>query len=79
MARFHYKIVQHDGGWAYTLDGAYSEAFTSRAEAMKAVKRVVAEQHAQGEPTVIEYQDDQGEWHTENSEGNDPTDVDVGA
>jgi hypothetical protein len=27
MAHITYKIVQHDGGWAYTVDGVFSEAF----------------------------------------------------
>ncbi len=76
MARYHYRIARHDGGWAYTLDGTYSEPFASRAQAMAAVKRVVAEQHTPGDATVIEYQDDHGIWHTEASEGDDRPDVD---
>jgi len=27
MSHVTYKIVQHDSGWAYTVDGSYSETF----------------------------------------------------
>ena len=25
MTDIHYEVVQHDGGWAYQLDGVFSE------------------------------------------------------
>jgi hypothetical protein len=77
MPAFHYKIVPHDGGWAYALNGAFSEPFASRAAALAAAKRVVAEQHVPGDTTVIEYETEDGVWHTETSEGSDRPDVDV--
>ena len=77
MAQFHYKIMQHDGGWAYSLNGAFSEAFPDYSAALAAVKRVVAEQHTIRDTTLIEYQDENGQWHTEVSEGSDAPDVDV--
>jgi hypothetical protein len=27
MTHVTYKIVEHDGGWAYTVDGVFSEPF----------------------------------------------------
>ena len=39
MSHVTYKIVQHDGGWAYTVDGVFSEAFATRAAALAAAKR----------------------------------------
>ena len=30
MARVTYAIVEHDGGWAYRVDGTFSETFPSR-------------------------------------------------
>ena len=27
MSHVTYKIVEHDGGWAYTVDGVFSEPF----------------------------------------------------
>jgi hypothetical protein len=77
MARLHYRIVQHDGGWAYTLEGVFSEPFRSKSAALAAARRVAAEQHVPGDLTRIEYEDEAGQWHTELSEGNDRPDVDV--
>ena len=37
MSHVNYKIVQHDGGWAYSVDGSYSETFPSHDAALKAV------------------------------------------
>ena len=31
-----YRIVQHDGGWAYQLGDSYSETFPSHAAALAA-------------------------------------------
>ncbi|MFL5282543.1 MAG: DUF2188 domain-containing protein [Rhodopila sp.] len=77
MARIHYKVVQHDGGWAYKLDDVFSEPFRTREAAVAAAKRVAAEQHIPGDLTQIEYQDASGRWHTEISEADDRPDADV--
>ena len=29
MAQVKYAIVEHDGGWAYQVDGTYSETFAT--------------------------------------------------
>nr|WP_294521685.1 DUF2188 domain-containing protein [uncultured Rhodopila sp.] len=77
MAKIHYKVVQHDGGWAYKLENVFSEPFRSRAAALAAAKRVAAEQHVPGDSTQIEYQDENGKWHLEQSDGTDRPDADV--
>jgi hypothetical protein len=77
MAKIHYKVVQHDGGWAYKLNDVFSEPFRSRATALAAARRVAAEQHVPGDATHIEYQDEAGKWHTELSPGDDRPDADV--
>ncbi len=69
MARIHYRIVAHDGGWAYKLNDVFSEPFASKSAALAAAKRVAAEQHIPGDTTHIEFQDENGAWHTELSEG----------
>ncbi len=79
MAKIHYQIVQHDGGWAYKLDGVFSEPFPSRAAAVGAAKRVAAEQHVPDDTVRIEYQDETGRWHEEVSLGDDRPDADVQA
>jgi hypothetical protein len=33
MSHVTYQIVQHDGGWAYKVDGVFSEPFPTHAEA----------------------------------------------
>jgi hypothetical protein len=77
MARIHYRIVAHDGGWAYKLNDVFSEPFSSRSAALAAARRVAAEQRVPGDTTQIEYEDESGKWHTELSEGDDRPDVDV--
>ncbi|SDB67272.1 DUF2188 domain-containing protein [Belnapia rosea] len=77
MAKIHYKIVQHDGGWAYKLGDVFSEAFPSHDAAVAAAKRVAQEQHVPGNAAYIEYQDEKGAWHTEYSAGDDRPDADV--
>ena len=34
MTHVTYKIVEHDGGWAYTVNGVFSEPFPNRAAAL---------------------------------------------
>ena len=77
MAKIHYRIVAHDGGWAYTLDNVFSEPFPTKAAAVAAAKRVAAEQHIPGDTTHIEFQDEAGQWHVELSRGADRPDADV--
>jgi Uncharacterized protein conserved in bacteria (DUF2188) len=77
MARIHYRIVAHDGGWAYKLNDVFSEPFPSRSAAFAAAKRVAAEQHVPGDTTHIEFQDENGRWHSEWSDGDDRPDADV--
>jgi hypothetical protein len=71
MTNVTYHVVEHDGGWAYRSDGVYSETFPSRDAAMKAAKRVAAEQRAPGEAEDIFYENAKGEWVTEHADGND--------
>lgn len=77
MSKLHYKVVEHDGGWAYRLNDVFSEPFHDKAAALAAARRVAKEQHVPGDTTRIEYQDADGKWHTELSEGDDRPDVDV--
>jgi Uncharacterized protein conserved in bacteria (DUF2188) len=77
MPKIHYRVVQHDGGWAYTLNDVFSEPFRDKATALAAARRVAAEQRVPGNTTHIEFQDNAGVWHTELSEGDDRPDADV--
>jgi hypothetical protein len=77
MATIHYKVVQHDGGWAYKLGDVFSEPFPNHAAALKAAHRVAAEQHVPGDTRYIEYQTADGVWHTELAYGIDRPEADV--
>lgn len=66
-----YEIVPHDGGWAYRMDGVYSETFYTHAEALEAARIVAQEQQVGGDAAEISYQDEQGKWHEEYSDGGD--------
>jgi Uncharacterized protein conserved in bacteria (DUF2188) len=66
-----YDIVQHDGGWAYKVDGVFSEAFPSHAEALAAAQSAAAEQELPGDAETIEYEDDKGVWRSETVSGRD--------
>jgi hypothetical protein len=77
MTKIHYKIVAHDGGWAYRLGDVFSEPFPTHDAALKAAHRVAREQHIPGETRLIEYQDAAGQWHIEQTQGTDRPDADV--
>lgn len=77
MSHVTYKIVRHDGGWAYTVDGVYSEPFPVHEDAIVAAKRVAAEQRVPGRAELIEYETADGKWHTEMASGNDRPETDV--
>ncbi len=77
MTKVVYKIVPHDGGWAYRLGDVFSESFPSHDDALHAARRVAAEQQVGGEAEEISWQDAKGEWHTEYSDGGDRPEADV--
>ena len=77
MSHVTYKIVQHDGGWAYTVDGVFSEPFPNHAAALAAARRAAAEQRVPGRTEAIEYETADGKWHTETAAGNDRPETDV--
>jgi hypothetical protein len=77
MSHVTYKIVQHDGGWAYTVDGVFSEPFPSHAAALAAAKAAAGEQRIPGRTESIEYEDENGKWHTESAPGSDRPETEV--
>ena len=79
MSTAHYKVVPHDGGFAYTLNGSYSETYPTHAAALKAARRVAHEQRVPGETGLIMYETEDGVWHTENTLGIDRPETDVKA
>jgi hypothetical protein len=72
-----YQVVEHDGGWAYRVDGVFSEAFPSHDEARIAAERAAREQILPGDTTTISWEDKDGRWHDEMSAGDDRPQTDV--
>jgi hypothetical protein len=77
MTRITYKVVRHDEGWAYKVGDVFSERFNTHAEALEAAKRAAHEQRAPGTTHDIEYEDENGKWHTETALGLDRPETDV--
>lgn len=80
MTKVVYHIVEHDGGWAYQVNGTYSETFGNRNAAIAAAKNAAGEQRVAGTTGGIVFEDASGQWHEELSDGtNRPeTSVDEG-
>src|SRR5689334_12463607 len=77
MAHVTYKVVRHEDGWAYTVNGVFSESFPTHQEALETARRVAAEQRQPGQSETIEYEDERGKWHTELALGTDRPETDV--
>lgn len=71
MSKIVYRIVRHDGGWAYEANGTFSESFRTRDDARSAARIAAREQIIPGESTEITYEDEKGKWHHEVAEGDD--------
>lgn len=77
MSHVTYRIVEHDGGWAYQLGQTYSETFASHDAARAAAVAASREQRAPDQTTLIEYADETGAWVTERADGHDRPLTDV--
>ena len=77
MSKITYKIVEHDGGWAYRVGDTLSETFPTHDLARKAAERAASEQVVGGAQTGISYEDKEGHWHDEVSRGDDRPETEV--
>ncbi len=77
MSEEHYRIVEHDGGWAYTALGVFSETYPTHDSALAAARRAIAEQAVPDRPRMIQYQDETGAWRVEAAAGDDRPVADV--
>lgn len=77
MTNVVYHVVEHDGGWAYQVDGTYSETFPTHAAAHAAAGRAAGEQRVAGETEGIVYEDASGRWREELSAGDDRPQTEV--
>ena len=71
MSKIIYEIVQHDGGWAYRVNGTYSERFATHDAARAAAARAAQEQNHPGVSMLISWEDSAGHWHKELAAGDD--------
>jgi len=72
-----YELVEHDGGWAYRVDGTYSETFKSHDAAKAAARAAAFEQRRPGETAGISWEDAKGKWHEEVSSGDSRPETEV--
>lgn len=77
MTTVRYEIVEHNDGWAYKVGDVFSETFASRDEARSAANRAAEEQRLRGPDEEIEFQDEEGKWHVEKSDGRDRPETEV--
>ena len=77
MTKVTYEIVEHDGGWAYRVDGVFSEPYPTHDLARQAAERAAQKQLIPGETTGISFEDEEGRWHEEVARGNDRPITDV--
>jgi hypothetical protein len=77
MTKITYEIVEHDGGWAYRVDGVFSETFRSHDLARRAAEHAAREQIVPGDEAEISYEDKDGRWHEEHASGSDRPETDV--
>lgn len=77
MVQVVYRIVEHDDGWAYRFGETYSETFTSHDAARAAAIVAAREQMVPGENVGISFEDKNGKWLEELSDGHDRPSVKV--
>ncbi|WP_370236838.1 DUF2188 domain-containing protein [Brevundimonas sp.] len=77
MTEVIYKILQHDGGWAYQVGETYSETFQTHDAALGAARRAAAEQQVGGQTRTISWEDSTGQGHREVSDGGERPDTTV--
>ena len=75
MTHVTYRIVEHDGGWAYKVDDTFSETFATHDAARAAAVAASREQRVSDQTAMIEYADASGNWVTERADGHDRPDT----
>ena len=77
MSHITYRIVEHDGGWAYKLGDSFSETFPNHDAARAAAVAASREQRVPDQTAMIEYEDTSGNWIAERADGHDRPDTEV--
>ena len=71
MSKITYKVVKHEGAWAYEANRSYSVPFPTRDAARKAAKLAASEQPTLGKPTLISSEEEKEHWHNETDTGSE--------
>ena len=77
MAKITYHIVEHDGGWAYRVDGVFSETFPSPRRGPQPRSAPLRSSTCRAKPAAISWEDKNGKWHEELARGDDRPETDV--
>ncbi len=77
MTKIVYQIVEHDGGWAYEVDGVYSETYRSHDRRGGGEFARRANSGCRTRRTGISTRIAQGRWHEEVAAGDDRPETDV--
>jgi hypothetical protein len=77
MVHITYRIVEHDGGWAYRVGDTFSGTWPDHDSARAAAAAAAREQKVPDEDAFIEYADASGRWITERADGHDRPEVDI--
>ena len=77
MTKVHYEVVEHDGGWAYRVDGVFSETFATHDLARAAAEGAATRQGLGGEDDAISFEEPPGRWHDEVARGSDRPETEV--
>ena len=63
MSKITYRVVKHNGGWAYETDGTCSQQFRTR-DAARQAARLAAAGHASAYATTPRTSEsEEGQWH----------------
>ncbi|CAN5172914.1 DUF2188 domain-containing protein [soil metagenome] len=71
MSQVTYRIVEHDGGWAYKQGDTFSETYPDHDSARAGAERAAKEQRVGDATAFIEYENTSGQWITERADGSD--------
>lgn len=77
MASVTYQVVEHDGGYAYKVGDVFSETYPTREAAHEAAEAAARRQQVAGGTEPIQYEDAEGNWHTEIARGDDRPSAEV--
>jgi hypothetical protein len=67
MSTITYRVVKHEGGWAYEAGGLYSAHFQTREAARQAARWAATAQFAGNKITAPSYEDENGQWPDDGS------------